>query len=72
MIEWKWKVGGPQLAAERIRNCLRCSESKAQKIADGRYPSELNPLELDALVAELETTADVLYPMVGKPRSRAS
>jgi hypothetical protein len=72
MVEWKKKVGCPKEAAKRIQECLRCSPSKAEKLADGRYPSRLSPLELDALAALLEKPVDVLYLTVGKPRARAS
>jgi hypothetical protein len=72
MVAWKWQVGGPKEAAERIEKCLRCSPSKAEKLADGRYPSELSPLEADALAAMIEVSVDDLYLVVGKTRDKAS
>jgi hypothetical protein len=69
---WTEKNGGLTEAAKKVEQCLRCSPSKAEKIALGYYPSEISPLEKDALAALVEVPVDVLYLAVGKLRAKAS
>lgn len=72
MLEWRESVGGPREAARLIANCLRCGASKAEKLAAGRYPSEPNPLELEALTSLINKPIDVLFPVVQKRSRKAS
>lgn len=72
MLDFKKRAGGRDEAVEQIKACLGCSISKAMKLADGRYPSQLSQLERAALASLLETDVDVLYRAVGRPRAEAS
>jgi hypothetical protein len=46
---WLESVGGLTKATLLIRDTLDCGLSKAEKIAAGRYPSELSPEEVKKL-----------------------
>jgi hypothetical protein len=58
-------------ATEEIKKCLGCSDSKAEKIASGRYPSLPTPLERKALAGLMNLEESQLFS-VGAGKSRAS
>lgn len=57
-------VGSLATATDLIKDNLKCSESKAEKIAAGRYPSRLSPLEQIALAMLLERPVEKLFRAV--------
>ena len=71
--KWAESVGGVREATLLVMSALKCSASKAQKIASGRYPSLPQPLEQDALVALLQLSRETLFPMSSsKGKAKAS
>lgn len=73
MNQWREQVGGLDEASLLIKGTLDCSLSKAQKLASGRYPSEISASEQSALAALLKRPRDVLFPETEKARrSKAS
>lgn len=46
---WIKAVGGSEAATALIIKTLKCSRSKAEKLAGRRYPSRIKPLEEEAL-----------------------
>lgn len=72
MTEWVKSVGSPTKASEIVKQKLKCSKSKADKIVGCRYPSVPQPLEQMALADLLGTTSDLLYPEACRLRSRAA
>lgn len=68
MFSWSDDVGGEETAARLIMDRLRCSRSKAEKLASGRYPSSVSFLEQQAL-AELMAKP---HGVVWKIRQKAS
>jgi hypothetical protein len=73
MHNWRESVGGLKAAARLISEKLECSESKAEKLASGRYPSLPTPTEQMALAALMKRPRDVLFPfVVAKGRAKAS
>lgn len=47
--KWIESVGGLTTATLLVARTLKCGFSKAEKVATGRYPSQLPPEELEAL-----------------------
>lgn len=68
---WVESAGGFTKAVALIVQKLECSESKAEKIAAGNYPSRMNPSEQNALSELVKKPRDVLFS-VGKPLKKAS
>jgi hypothetical protein len=71
MIAWKEKVGGDAEATKLVMSCLKCSPSKAAKVASGHYPSSPRPLEREALARLVGVEESELFP-VAAGKSRAS
>jgi hypothetical protein len=61
MKAWKDRVGGLKTATRLIQNTLECSESKAEKLASGRYPSTVTPSEQIALAELMERPRDMVF-----------
>lgn len=58
----KWSEGmGLQIAIILIKQKLRCSRSKAQKLAAGRYLSGLSELEQEVLVKVTKIKMEDLF-----------
>jgi hypothetical protein len=72
IAKWRESVGGLSIATRLIMQELSCSPSKAEKIASGKYPSVPSTLEQLALAALLKKSRDVVFPVIGKSRARAS
>lgn len=73
MTIWRESVGGLKEATRLISEKLECSESKADKLASGRYPSLPTPMEQMALAALMKRTRDAVFPLVtAKGRAKAS
>ena len=53
--------GGLIAATSRIKDQLKCSQSKAEKIAAGRYPSRLSELEQIALAQLLRRPLKAVF-----------
>jgi hypothetical protein len=70
--EWAESLGGKRQATILLMEELKCGTSKAEKIAGGRYPSLPTPLEQDVLVRLTGFDYDLLFPLVGAKRRRAS
>lgn len=70
-LSWKENVGGLDEAADLIKGRLKCSYSKAAKLATGRYPSTLNASEMQALSELIGRPVDTLFKMPAK-RDRAA
>ena len=68
---WVRSVGGSIKATRLIEQKLECSESKAEKLAGGRYPSLPTPTEQMALAALMQRPRDVLFPLVAAKGKRA-
>jgi hypothetical protein len=66
--KWTASVGGLQTATLLIKECLECSESKAEKLAAGRYPSGLTASEQIALSELTNRPRDVMFRLVGASR----
>lgn len=64
--EWQLEVGTVDEAADRIRNALGCSHSKAEKLAGGRYFHGLTLSEQKELTKLVKK--DSLFPAPGKAR----
>jgi hypothetical protein len=62
MKQWSESVGGTTAATLQIMMKLGCSSSKAEKIASGRYPSSLVPLEQKALLSLTKFKPSELFP----------
>lgn len=71
VAEWAERAGGIAVATEQIRKALKCSHSKANKMACGVYPFALSPFEQDALLKLIPKSRDVLFP-AGKRAKSAS
>ncbi len=69
LSEWVESEGGLTIATSRISGALKCSISKAEKIAAGRYPSHLSGLEQTALAKLTRISAEQLFP---GPKRQAS
>lgn len=72
MREFVRREGGEANAADKIRRALECSPSKAEKIVGCRYPSLPPPTEQVVMAQVMGLTRDVLYPVIGKSRAKAS
>lgn len=68
---WTEKIGRKK-AIGMISGTLECSASKAEKLADGRYPSVPTPLEQKALAKLTRIKRDDLFPVVTATEERAS
>jgi hypothetical protein len=69
---WIGKVGGMKSAAKLIESKLKCSDSKAEKIAGGRYPSRLTHAEQKELALLLKCAVSKLFPVVSATEEVAS
>lgn len=69
---WRESVGGEKPAALLIKEKLKCSLSKAEKIAGGRYDSLPPCLEMMALSELMSKPMDALIRTVGKTVTKAS
>lgn len=70
MKAWRESVGGLKEATRLIAEKLECSESKADKIASGRYPSLPTPTEQMALAALMMRPRDVIFPFAPTKANR--
>lgn len=52
--KWIEKVGGVKFATDLIQGKLKCSRSKAEKIAGNRYPSKVTYAEQKELAVLLK------------------
>lgn len=62
MDTWREAVGGLEVATELIMEKLKCSRSKAEKLASCRYPSIPPPLEQEALAELMVRPLEAVYP----------
>lgn len=62
MREWTESVGGIETAADLIKERLKCSRSKAEKLASCRYPSVPPPLEQEALAQLMARPHEAVFP----------
>lgn len=67
---WRESVGGLARATLLVKEKLECSDSKAEKIASGRYISVPTPTEQMALAALMQRPRDVIFPLVASKRKR--
>lgn len=58
---WVITKGGVKAAAKLIAETLECSESKAAKLAGGRYPSMLTAAEQVAMEELTDIPREVLF-----------
>lgn len=67
------KVGGVPVLTRLIEAALRCSHSKATKIAGGRYPSLPMPVEREILAAKVfECSEAELFPCLNQGRNQSA
>jgi hypothetical protein len=69
ICKWTDSVGGVRDAVTLIMGKLKCSPSKASKLATGRYPSVPNALEQEALAQLVGCDPQVLFAIPRKKRS---
>lgn len=70
---WNADVGGLAEATDKVRACLKCSPSKAEKIASGHYPSTPSALERIALANLIGVEESKLFCLPkGMKKSQAS
>lgn len=70
---WTDDVGGLAVATRMISERLRCSISKAEKLAAGRYRSGLSFMEQEALVDLTRRHSDRLFsPAINKGSRRSA
>lgn len=72
MANWKDGVGGWTEATRLIRDKLGCSDSKAEKIVSGSYPSLPSQLEQIAIAEVMGRPRDAIFPLRQQRRNRAS
>jgi hypothetical protein len=73
VIEWRERVGGQAEALKLVMDCLKCSPSKADKVASGHYPSVPSALERKALCQLMGVEESTLFvPVTAGAKNRAS
>jgi hypothetical protein len=71
VLSWKESVGGHSEATRLVIDRLKCSTSKADKVASGHYPSIPSALERQALSDLMGVQESELFPPA-RGKSRAS